>query len=141
MCRYGLNASRTLLFSVSTMIFSLRSRRRAYHDAVSSNSEPPSTSLSTFLLVRPATSATLMLPILLVSPRARSCKPSQISRKNYIGNDVSGVRVQCHTEMMRNLPHRRSSHALPVRDSLRCHRFCKGAQDPRRQAAFPVPLW
>jgi len=81
MCRYGRSASRALLHSVSTMIFSLRSRRRAYHDAVSSNSEPPSASLSTRLDVRSATSATLMPPMLCAS-RARSCSPSQISRKN-----------------------------------------------------------
>jgi hypothetical protein len=37
---------------------------------------------------------------LLVSPRARSCKPSQISRKNYIGNTLAGP-CSCHTEIMR----------------------------------------
>lgn len=66
--RYGFSATRTLAMSVSVMICSLRSRRRAYHDAVSSKRPPASAASAslapTFLEVRSATDATVRVPML-----------------------------------------------------------------------------
>lgn len=66
--RYGFSATRTLETSVSVMICSLRSRRRAYHEAVSSKRPPASEASAelspTFLEVRSATDATVRVPML-----------------------------------------------------------------------------
>lgn len=138
MCRYARSASRTLPFMVSVMIFSLRMRRREYAAAVSSKSAPPSPSPPTAFDVRSATSATDMAPM-LAAWRARSCSSSQMSRKNW--GCVSTCRECFGVPASRDLPHRRSNLALPVRDSLHYRTFCIVAQVLPRPAACLALLW